>query len=107
MCAAAEIVRIVKQAGDAADFPDKRKKFFRPDQFVELCIRRTNLGQLADNRFAANFASFVFRMYRIESRKFPAKRSTEIVSQEIIDNDVAERLGGLEFAPQFGNLMQD
>lgn len=101
--AAAEIVRVVQQIGDAGDLRHQRKKCRGLDEVVERGIARPECADLLDHGLVADLAHFVQRTLGIEVREFRKQSIGCAAIEEVVDDDMPERVAALEGGGEFGN----
>ena len=94
--ATAEVVGIVEQARDAGDGFDFRKESGRLDELIELPVGRPDLRELFDDGFGPDESHFVEGLLWVEGGELFEEGGTEVIGEELVDDDVAEGLGSME-----------
>ena len=94
--AAAEVPRVVEKVGNSGEPPDQIEQRRRLHQIVERGVGRTESAHFFDRRLVADLAVFVARVAALERREFGEKLRRIVRREEVVDDDVAERLATRE-----------
>jgi len=97
---AAEVPRVVQQLGYRRDAADQIEQLARPDQFVEGSVARADSADPLDRGLAAELTVLIARVAALERRKFVEQPRRILCREEIIDDDMAERLASYK-APAY------